>query len=110
MGAEHFRSDLPSCPTPTLVPGSPAEPQGSWPSLRGRVIAQPDPDNVVPIESPAAPSSPSSCLSGRFKLRYQQEAYVRAVEKLSRYFWPVSWPTDFWDASIGSWIDTNSRH
>ena len=24
-------------------PGSPTEPQGAWPLLRGRVIAQPDP-------------------------------------------------------------------
>src|ERR1700730_4001166 len=47
-----FRSDLRSYPTPTPVPGSPTEPQGSWPSLRGRVIAQPDPDILVPIESP----------------------------------------------------------
>jgi hypothetical protein len=49
-----FRSDLRSCPTPTLVPRSPTESQGSWPSLRGRAISQPDPDSLVPIESAAA--------------------------------------------------------
>ena len=47
-----FRSDLRSCPIPTLVPGSPTEPQGSWPFPRGRAVAQPDPDSLVPIESP----------------------------------------------------------
>jgi len=51
---EAFRSDLRSCPTPTLVPGSPDEPRGSWSLLRGRVTVPPDPDNVVPIERPTA--------------------------------------------------------
>src|SRR6266404_1232858 len=45
-----FRSPPPSCPTPMLAPGNPAEPQGSWPSLRGRVAAQPGPDTVGLIE------------------------------------------------------------
>jgi hypothetical protein len=51
---EAFRSDLRSCPTLTLVPGSPTEPQGSWTSLRGRAVAQPDLDNLEPIEHPTA--------------------------------------------------------
>ncbi len=61
-----FRSDPPSCPTPPLVPGSPAEGQGSWPSPRGRVIAQPGPDTLVPIESPTAvPYHPRVVEAGR---------------------------------------------
>ena len=52
--ARASRSDLPSCPTPTLVLGSPAEPRGSWTSLRGRAVAQPDLDNLEPIENPTA--------------------------------------------------------
>ena len=53
-----FRSPPPSCPTPMLAPGNPAEPQGSWPSLRGRAVVQLGPDNLEPIESLTARSIP----------------------------------------------------
>ena len=57
------QSDLRSYPTATLVVDSPIEAGESWPSLRGRVIAEPDPGNLVPIGSPTAVFYPADSLS-----------------------------------------------